>query len=80
MAERMKLDDVAIPREELDAIRATLSDEQRAELDAAKARVERYLNDPVQQARRKEQYEAAQKYWDEHPEIHDITVYCGKLK
>lgn len=80
MAERMKLDDIAIPREEFDAIRASLTDEQRTELEAAKARVERYLNDPVQQARSKELYEKAQKYWDEHPEIHDITVYCGKLK
>lgn len=74
----MKLEDAAIPRETLNAIEASLSDEQKADLEAARERVKKRLAQPDMQPEAiRARMEAAAKWEEEHGEV---TAFCGKLK
>lgn len=74
----MKLEDAAIPREQLKAIEATLSAEQRAHLEAGRERARNRLAQlDMQPEAIRARTEAAAKWEEEHGEI---SAFCGKQK
>jgi hypothetical protein len=75
MSERVKLEDVALKIEDIEY---KLTDEQRAELDAARERVRKRLVQPDMQPEAiRARMEAAAKWEQEHG---DVSAFCGERK